>query len=217
MAGQRICPGFFPHHVLHLELNKQLGSCCTNKLWYQCLVLVWVSGVHFQLTTFVLSLSLKPDSSKIFFSQLSPSWGLPLQLALPSLLCGIMCYYFHTNACLNGCKPNHLCVCLIYNIGTAASEKNAKITSITTGRTIKTSLMSCKQPQCQVLCYPSKQTPMPEFSWMPPVLGLMLLQAGMYHWQSRHCNMTINLFLWSAPDEDNSLRAALNQRPMALL
>lgn len=138
MAGQRICPGFFPCHVLHLKLNKQLESCWTNKLWYRCLVLVRVSGIHFQLKTFLLNLSLKPDSSKMFFSQLSLSWELRLQLALPSFLCGITCYYFHINACLNGCKPNHLSVCLIYNIGTAASDKNAKMASITTERTIKT-------------------------------------------------------------------------------
>lgn len=72
VAGQRICPGFFPRHLLHLELSKQLGSCCTNKLWYWCLVLVRASGVHFQLTTFVLNLSLKLHSSVMFFLSALP-------------------------------------------------------------------------------------------------------------------------------------------------
>lgn len=100
------------------------------------------------------------------------NWGLPVQLALHKVCFRITYYYFNVNGCLNGCKPKHLSVCVIYNVGTATSHKNAKMTSVTTRTTIKTSLMLCKRPQCQVLCYPSQHVPMPGLPQLPSELHL---------------------------------------------
>lgn len=128
-----------------------------------------------------------PDASPGLWSSLSDNnfctqpeleawrnWGLPVQLALHKVFCRVTYYYFNVNACLNGCKPKHLSVCVIYNVGTATSQKNAKMTSITTRTTIKTSLMPCKQPQYQVLCYPPQHVPMPGLPQLPSELHLLV-------------------------------------------